>query len=219
MIVQTTNTKSGSENCSGKLKNRFQIQALDAAQEAFQGGCMTEEWRDVVGYEEYFSVSSEGRVYSKRTNKLLSLSKTKSGYLIFTTRFGSRESRTITFRVHRLVAEAFIPNPDNKPQVNHINAVKDDNRKVNLEWVTPKENMEHARDMGLLSTRVGKYNPSSKLRKRDIHYIRENFKSGDRNFGARALGRMFGVDKVTIMDVINGKTWKHVKEFQQGMCR
>lgn len=184
MIVQTTNTKSGSENCSGKLKNRFQIQALDAAQEAFQGGCMTEEWRDVVGYEEYFSVSSEGKVYS-------------NGKCIF-------------LRAHRLVAEAFIPNPENKPFVNHKNANKIDNRVENLEWVTAQENSTHARDMGLLSPLRGESSPTSKLKEADVLYIRENFKARCREFGARALGKKFGVDKTTIMSVVERKTWSHI---------
>lgn len=171
---------------------------------------MTEEWRDVVGYEEYFSVSSEGKVYSKRTNKILKLTLSKSGYNCFATRLEGRDGKCIFLRAHRLVAEAFIPNPENKPFVNHKNANKTDNRVENLEWVTAQENSIHARDMGLLSPLRGESSPTSKLKEADVLYIRENFKARCREFGARALGKKFGVDKTTIMSVVERKTWSHI---------
>ena len=67
----------------------------------------TEEWRDVIGYENYFRVSNLGRIFSKRTNKIIKLVVSKQGYYTFSTRFNGRKSKPHCFRVHRLVAEAF----------------------------------------------------------------------------------------------------------------
>ena len=95
---------------------------------------MEEIWKDIKGLNNYF-VSNLGRV--KFGDFIKSQNKTKTGYL--RVYIGVNGKRKI-FRVHRLVAEAFIPNPENKPCVDHINCVRDDNRLCNLRWVTHKEN-------------------------------------------------------------------------------
>lgn len=172
---------------------------------------MDVKWMPVVGYEDYFLVSDRGDVFSLRTNKLIKQVIPKSGYCIFTTRFGGRRGVLKCFRVHRLVAEAFIPNPENKPQVNHKNCCRSDNVVTNLEWVTPKENSEHAIKMGRCVIHQGQDRVNSKLTDDSVRYIRNNYIPRDRKFGARALGREFGVDKVTILGVVEGITWKHIK--------
>lgn len=115
---------------------------------------LEEEWRPVKGYEGFYDVSDWGRVRSvDRTieqlsnhgnlinrlykGKLLKLFKDRDGYIIVTL---CKEGSSLQKRVHRLVAEAFIPNPENKPQIDHINTIKDDNRVENIRWVTAKEN-------------------------------------------------------------------------------
>jgi hypothetical protein len=103
---------------------------------------MKEEWLNVKGFEGLYMVSSLGRVKSIRyeRNKLLSSCIDNLGYMIV----GLCDSGIQrTSRVHRLVALAFIPNPENKPMVNHIDEVKSNNNVGNLEWATAKENMNH----------------------------------------------------------------------------
>ena len=101
---------------------------------------MSEEWRDVVGYEGLYQVSSEGRVKSFKWNKerFLKPRGNRGGYLQVNLYAGGGKPKK--FYVHRLVCEAFHDNPDNKPQVNHVNEDKADNRACNLEWCTAEEN-------------------------------------------------------------------------------
>ena len=114
---------------------------------------MKEIWRDVIGYEGLYKVSNLGNVLSiprkgTHSNKeyLLKQSLTKKGYLYVIL---SKKCKSFDTGVHRLVAQAFIPNLENKSQVNHKNGIKTDNRVENLEWVTNEENMRHSWEIGL----------------------------------------------------------------------
>jgi hypothetical protein len=172
---------------------------------------MTDEiWKDAIGYEEYFQVSNYGNVFSKRTNKILVTPLSKTGYPILSTKFGGRKGTCVAIRVHRMVAEAFIPNPDNKPMVNHIDGNKANNVVTNLEWVTAKENSVHSISNGLQKPLRGMKNGSSKLTDDDVNYIRENYKPRCSVNGSRALGRKFGVDHETVLSIVKNKNWKHL---------
>lgn len=128
---------------------------------------MNEIWKEIEGFEGRYEVSNLGRIrtvkniqrfWSKTsgewkleeriiaTNKIRKSFKNNSGYL----RVGLKDKDKLkTCLVHQLVAQAFIPNLENKKNVNHINGDKTDNRVENLEWVTQKENMKHAVQTGL----------------------------------------------------------------------
>ena len=101
---------------------------------------MMEEWRAVPGYEGLYEVSNMGNVRNVRKNTLLRLSKDCYGYIQVSL---YKNGRRTGLRVHRLVAEIFIPNSENLPMVNHKDEDKSNNRVDNLEWCTAKYNMNY----------------------------------------------------------------------------
>lgn len=121
---------------------------------------MQEVWKDIVGYEGLYQVSNLGRVKSlERLSKNLSHIKEK----IMTPQFKRGYYHILfnkkCYRVHRLVAQAFIPNPNSLPEVNHINGIKTDNRVDNLEWVSHDTNMKHASQIiNHMGSAINQYN-------------------------------------------------------------
>ena len=109
-----------------------------------------EEWRDVVGYEGIYEVSNRGNVRNKKTLRIIKSSISYHNYVRVPLRKNGKDRKLF---LHRLVADAFIPNPENKEIVNHINGNKQDNRIENLEWCTYSENNVKAIKDGLRSTK------------------------------------------------------------------
>lgn len=109
---------------------------------------------------QYYEVDDEGNVYSLRRNRKLSPKHNWDGYL----RIQLWDHGKCKFvSIHRLVAEAFVPNPDNKPFINHKNGNKQDNRAENLEWCTQQENIVHAWKTGLSKSHMNHPNQSVKV--------------------------------------------------------
>lgn len=165
------------------------------------------EWRKtaVNGYE----VSNTGEVRSidrlirNRNYKGITLKKhlDKDGY------FQISLGKGTSYKVHKLVALAFIENKKNLPVINHKDGVKTNNNVGNLEWCTVKDNTRHAFQMGLIPKNLGIRNGRSVLLEDDINEIRNLHKNG-LNF--KSIGGLYGVHRVTISQIIKGKTWGHI---------
>ena len=188
---------------------------------------MKEEiWKPIKGYEEVYAVSNEGNVKSLEREVIDSLGRTQKvqetiikqdikygpkrkegiGYRIASL---SDHGKLKHFQVHRLVAEAFIPNPNNYPQVNHIDGNKANNNASNLEWVSDQMNKQHAKDNGLLraGSHISWESPNAKLTKDDVLRIRELYKSG---MQVSDIAPMFGIAEVTARSAALGHSYKEV---------
>lgn len=108
---------------------------------------------------ENYSIDADGNVYNNITSRKLKPFYNPDGYVLYKL---YKDKKAYTLKAHRLVALTFIPNPDNKAQVNHINGNKEDNRVENLEWVTKSENQIHAHKTGLQS-KLGERLPCLKI--------------------------------------------------------
>ncbi len=184
---------------------------------------MSEEvWRTIRGFRNRYEVSSHGRVRSLRRVVLV---KTRSG------KFGKRVIRARVLKlvsdgpylcvslykngftkaaVHRLVAEAFIPNPDNKPEVNHKDNDGTNNHVDNLEWVTPKENAEHAISIGRVGGAKGEQHGHAKLTPGLVRKIRWAYFSTP--LSQSKIAKKFRINQSTVSRLVSGKRWRHLTE-------
>lgn len=114
--------------------------------------CIADAASEIPGFEGLYAVTTNGVVYSlprkqrKKLKVMTPIDNTLEGYLRVRL---SRDGKSALYYIHRLVAETYIPNPEKKPMVNHIDGNKANNRKENLEWVTGQENRDHAFHLGL----------------------------------------------------------------------
>lgn len=177
-----------------------------------------EIWKSVVGYEGLYEVSNFGRIralaraYCDKNGRVSNIKERIMKQPLSNTGYHHTALRkngiSVTRNLHRIIAEAFIPNPDNKPCINHINGDKSDNTLINLEWVTHAENIQHAGATGLMKFGINHH--GSKLDEEKVRFIRENVTTNGGDLTYEELGRMFNVSRHSLQCVVYRRTWKRV---------
>lgn len=156
-----------------------------------------EIWKEVIGHEGKYEVSNLGKVRNIKRNTIQKGHETTKGYLVVSI----SHKQTL---LHRIIATAFVPNPDNKETVNHINGIKTDNRIENLEWLTNGENMAHASKLGLLS---GKGQTSHNVILSESQVI-EMRKQGNEGLKAKEIAANFNISVRQTHSILSGESWK-----------
>lgn len=170
------------------------------------------EWRKIPGYEGLYEVSNDGRVRSWKNGswgragkpKELSQNITETGYPMLSL---CRDGVPRKVTVHRLVTEAFISNPENKPCINHLDGDRANNHVNNLEWCTYAENNQHAYDTGAADRR-GEGQPRSILTEREVIEIREKYVP--RVVTQADLAKEYNVSRSAICSIVNRHCWTHL---------
>lgn len=152
-----------------------------------------------------YEVNNVGEVRNRRTGRILSQETDKDKYKRVTLTLYNKDSHHVP--VHRLVAIAFIPNPENKPQVNHIDGDKQNNCVKNLEWVTVSENNLHKYATGLTTARYGEDNKLSIYTTKSIKRV---CKLLEQKVDVATISKKTGIPKKYISDIKYGKRWKHI---------
>lgn len=178
-----------------------------------------EEWKEIPGFEGYYEASSYGRIKSLDREILQRNGKTKrlKGKVLSTPLGSDGRYYVIVLycggkkymrNVHRFIALTFVSNPDNLKEVNHLDGNGLNNHIDNLEWVSPKGNMAHAIEHGLLNPAFGENSGKSKLTEEDVIEIRNLYYF--KNFTSIDLEKKFQVDRSAIHSIIKGEHWKHI---------
>lgn len=183
----------------------------------------TEIWKPVVGYERFYLISSLGNLKSIARNAISPINGKKyfvkeclrkyainpqTGYYTTSLAFNGK---TLTVNIHRLVALTFIPNPENKKEVNHKDGNKLNNHVTNLEWATTRENSIHAWANGLTKhsdNQVGEGHGMHKLNNEIVYAIRKEY--NDTKVSHYKLAQKYNVTRPTISNIIRKATWKHI---------
>ena len=176
-----------------------------------------EIWKDIKGYEGWYKVSNLGNVrsldraitYSNgrkhfEKGKMLKPTLKSNGYYYVSL---SRNCKTPKYDIHKLVAIAFLENPNNYKCVNHIDGNKLNNNINNLEWCSYSYNAIHANKLGLTTVTKGETNGMAKLTETQVKEIKELLNKGHTG---RSLANKFNVAEATISQIKNNKLWSHI---------
>lgn len=177
-----------------------------------------EEWKDVEGYEGFYQVSNLGRIRSlerivhsskwnrREPSKILNPPILKNGYKLVSLSKNGSSKRVL---LHRLIAKAFIPNPNNLPQVNHKDGNKQNNIIDNLEWVSAQDNIIHAYTNNLMHPAHGIKINVGHFVEEDIRNIRRMALAG---MSQRKIAAEYGVHQGFIWLILKGKTYRWVEQ-------
>jgi hypothetical protein len=166
-------------------------------------------WKDIDGYEGLYKISNDAKVWNCKRKMFQKKSLGTHGYRFVNIGKDGKRSNPL---IHRLVAAAFIPNPDNKPYINHKDGHKLNNKLENLEWCTHKENICHAVAMQLKPSMKGGSNYwNCKLTTDQIY---ELMRVKD-TMTVYELAEKFNVTHVNISAILNGKTWSHITGYEK----
>lgn len=169
-----------------------------------------EKWRRIPNYSRY-ECSNTGLIKTFNwkggsQTRIMKPAADRSGYL--RTMLKRDDGVIHTIKVHRIVAQTWIENPENKEEVNHKNAIKTDNNVENLEWATRAENLAHSLDNDLQYVLKGEEIGNSKLTEKQVLEIRSRFIP--RRVTRKILAEEYGVSEATIKEVVLRLTWRHI---------
>lgn len=182
------------------------------------------QWKDVVGFEEYFRISEFGDLWSKRSNRVLKFHLHVNGYKVVSTKIGGRKGKNYCFKLHRLVATAFLASPTEEVKsacsdyshgeviVRHLDNDKQNNHFSNLAWGTSKDNYEDWRDskgyLAAIQKQSGHRKCNASLNEDQVSDIRIRYTPRCPVNGGRALALEYGVVHSVISRVVNNFTYK-----------